>query len=59
MLRTDLLAIRDAIFRLEAALEDADIDLDDGSSPEEVLRTVTKAAKQVTRFAIEPIAARS
>ncbi len=58
MHRNDLFAVRDALFQLEAALEDADIDIADGSSPDEVLTMVTRAAQRVIRLDIEPIAAR-
>ena len=59
VLRDDLFALRDALYRLESTLADADMDLADGSSEAEVLAMLTAAAREVARFEIEPIAARS
>lgn len=55
--RDELQRVRDLIYLLETALDDADLDLGEGAEVEAVYRSVVAAARQVTQTPLEPLAA--
>ncbi len=54
--RDELQRVRDLVFRLEAALDDANTDLSDGSDLAAVYRMVVAAARAVVDAPLEPLA---
>jgi hypothetical protein len=52
----DWVNLRDALYRLESAAEDAELDLDDGVDPRSIVAALLSASTQVVSSFPEPIA---